>query len=742
MEAEIGRGGFGNVYRAQDLDLDRSVAIKILDPLYLRDQRWVARFRREARVMAHLDHPHIVPIYEIGEMEGRLYLAMRHIDGPDLTVLIKEKERLAWGETVKLVSQIASALDYAHDQNIIHRDLKPGNILISSGQALLTDFGLAQMIAGNSQSNSVSGGIAGTYNYIPPEIFKNEVATPAVDIYALGCVIYEMLAGEMLFDGRSTAAIISAHLVGVTFDQTLSDTPPGTREILQKALARDPLQRYASAGELAIDLRRAAANKLDEFTLYKTIPSSLIVGEDDETLFEASPPGTIDGFSAAGASTLTAGSGLTPGSTPNMPPAPMPVMAAHDPNLPPQSVPPAKARLPGCIWWIGAGVVLLALFFTFRREFFAWGTTAREMLNGQVSPIAEIKQNNGEYLEPTQTPSIDLSPTPLNEAIEPPTIDAAEPSTIEPTKKPTLEPAETSTIASTTAPTTAPTIEPTETPTIASTTAPTADPRLPPSNQSLGMFWTRPADQMPMVYVPAGSFLMGSTRGDRDETPVHMVTLDGFWIDRTEVTNDQFRQFVAATGFETTAEKEGTTVWNSPLGLESGLAGLEDHPVVYVSWTDANAYCSWAGAALPSEAQWEYTARGPDNPVYPWGDSFTSPNANFCDYFCPYDWKVEDIYDGFAQTSPVDSYEAGASWVGALDMAGNVWEWVNDWYDGNYYDTSPNINPPGPETGVFKVLRGGSWGYGTYHMRSPSRYFVVPIDRNADFGFRCVLPGS
>ena len=154
MEAEIGRGGFGTVFRAVDLDLDRPVAIKIMDPIYMRDQRWVARFRREAKVMARLDHPHIVPIYDTGEENGRLYLAMKFVDGPDLTQMMAQQGALPWDVVVKLIRQISSALDYAHERRVIHRDLKPGNILVSNGEALLTDFGLAKMVGDNSMSLS------------------------------------------------------------------------------------------------------------------------------------------------------------------------------------------------------------------------------------------------------------------------------------------------------------------------------------------------------------------------------------------------------------------------------------------------------------------------------------------------------------------------------------------------------------------------------------------------------------
>ncbi len=265
MEAEIGRGGFGTVFRAVDIALDRPVAIKIMDPVYMRDQRWVARFRREARVMARLDHPHIVTVHEIGEENGRLFIAMKLVNGPDLTQYIRNNGPLPWGMVLSLSEQIASALDYAHQQNIVHRDLKPGNVLISHGNVLLTDFGLAQMLESNSQSISVSGGFAGTYNYMPPEIFNNEPATAAADVYALGCVIYEMITGEVLIEGDSTAAIIGSLLKGVTLDHPLGDEiPAGINEVIQTALAKNPNDRYASAGELAAELSRVASDRFAE----------------------------------------------------------------------------------------------------------------------------------------------------------------------------------------------------------------------------------------------------------------------------------------------------------------------------------------------------------------------------------------------------------------------------------------------------------------------------------------------
>ena len=285
---------------------------------------------------------------------------------------------------------------------------------------------------------------------------------------------------------------------------------------------------------------------------------------------------------------------------------------------------------------------------------------------------------------------------------------------------------------------------------------PSVDASLPPLNPDLGSVWPRPQDQMSMVYVPAGSFLMGSEDGSDDEKPVHEVTLDGFWIDRTEVSNEQFGQFVSDTGHETTAEKEGSgwivvgesweyaegADWQHPQGPDSDLSNMEDHPVVLVSWEDADTYCDWAGGRLPSEAQWEYTARGPQSLIYPWGATFDGEKANFCDQNCVLEWKDESINDSFAQTAAVGSYQDGASWAGALDMAGNVGDWVSDWYGESYYTSSPQGNPEGPDDGDFKVLRGGSWLSRSIYLRGAYRNDDVLDSRYDSFGFRCALPGE
>lgn len=263
----------------------------------------------------------------------------------------------------------------------------------------------------------------------------------------------------------------------------------------------------------------------------------------------------------------------------------------------------------------------------------------------------------------------------------------------------------------------------------------------------LGSTITRLKDNGIMVYVPAGSFKMGMEDGNPAEQPVHTVRLDAFWIDRTEVTVAMFQEFAKATDYQTVAEKEGHGIafvsgnwqpqltgatWKRPHG-PNGRAAIGDHPVTQVSWQDAEKYCLWAGGRLPTEAEWEYAARGPDSNKYPWGND--PPTPNLVNYNRLH-------FETQLGTTPVGSYPNGKSWVGVVDMAGNVWEWTADWYDGNYYSESPTNNPQGPKNGKHKVRRGGSWAADHTYIYSAHRHDqpnLDPLYRVDDTGFRCAM---
>jgi formylglycine-generating enzyme required for sulfatase activity len=223
---------------------------------------------------------------------------------------------------------------------------------------------------------------------------------------------------------------------------------------------------------------------------------------------------------------------------------------------------------------------------------------------------------------------------------------------------------------------------------------------------------------MVMVFVPAGEFSMGSNDGESDEKPVHTVYLDAYYIDEYEVTNAQYRKCVEAG------------VCSQPSYWDDSGYNKPNQPVVGVNWNDAKTYCQWAGARLPTEAEWEKAAQGTDGRTYPWGNqSADCSRAN---------------YGGcVGRPAEVGQYPTGASPYGALDMAGNVWEWVADWYAADYYGRSPARNPQGPDSGQYRVLRGGSWSASAYSLRAAYRGGSDPADRSGSSGFRCAgSPGG
>ena len=242
----LGAGATADVYRATDTTLGREVALKILKPSLVADTTAFNRFIQEARAAAALFHPNIATVYEIGESEGRYFIAMRYIPGKSLARRLTDDGPLPWAEVQRMASQLGAALDFAHSEGFLHRDIKPANIICAEkGDYVLTDFGLVRAMM-NTGLTTHTGALLGTPAYIAPEIWNGEEATPASDQYALACVLYEAITGQPLFRGATPQAVITQHLIkGPQFPENWpSDVPEGIAEVLGKALSPEPGERY------------------------------------------------------------------------------------------------------------------------------------------------------------------------------------------------------------------------------------------------------------------------------------------------------------------------------------------------------------------------------------------------------------------------------------------------------------------------------------------------------------------
>jgi protein kinase-like protein len=356
VEAVAGRGGMGVVYRARQRRPERVVALKVITPHLAEDESFRARFERESNVAAQIEHPNVIPVYEVNDHEGLLYITMRFVEGTDLRALIEREGPLDPARAVGIVTQSAAALDAAHKAGLVHRDVKPGNLLISSGgHAYLTDFGLAKQ--GSSQSGITKTGMfVGTLDYIAPEQLKGQPVDARADVYALACVLYQALTGQVPYPRGSDPAKIWAHM---------SEDPPHPTalvsvshafdEVIARGMAKDREQRYPSAGDLA----RAAAAALEG--------RDTVVGERSVATGPAAPGAGTVHDSAAPTTPLQA-SGATVHAAPGQPQAaayaPPPASTAVIPQGPPPAHPDGPARSSQRRLWIAvaaAGALVATL---------------------------------------------------------------------------------------------------------------------------------------------------------------------------------------------------------------------------------------------------------------------------------------------------------------------------------------------------------------------------------------------
>ncbi len=332
---ELGHGGMGAVYKAQQTNLNRIVAIKVLLSELNNDQSYIARFRQEAQSVASLEHPHIIPIYEIGEINGMHYLVMRYIEGCTLKDIMRQEGAMDVMRAIELLAPVCSALDFAHQRGIIHRDIKPANIMVANdGMIYLADFGLARAAASKS-GLTMTGMVMGTPEYMSPEQAQGLADIgPPTDIYAVGIIIYQMLTGELPFDAGTPMAVAVARIINSPKPprQIRSDIPQTVEDVILRSIAREPDARHTSTGELLNDLYQAAIDASQSAPTAGYQPTS---GQTVTVMPGQTPP-------PMGGHTMT---GIAPGSAPPYS-GQTPPMGHTATGMAPSSAPPYGRQTP------------------------------------------------------------------------------------------------------------------------------------------------------------------------------------------------------------------------------------------------------------------------------------------------------------------------------------------------------------------------------------------------------------
>ncbi len=261
----LGVGGMGEVYQAYDSHRDRYVALKLLPEAFSGDQDYLKRFQRESHVAARLREPHVIPIHDFGEIDGRLFIDMRLVDGVDIRVLVEENGPVAPQRAVNLLSQVAQALDAAHADDLVHRDIKPSNILVTASDFVyVVDFGIARAIGGQQTSLTITGATIGTLDYMAPERFAGQAVDGRADIYSLACVLHECLTAAPPFEGKDLPSLMYAHLYTPPpqASSVVDGVPPALDAVIARGMAKDPADRFPTAGELMAAAQQALVTEV------------------------------------------------------------------------------------------------------------------------------------------------------------------------------------------------------------------------------------------------------------------------------------------------------------------------------------------------------------------------------------------------------------------------------------------------------------------------------------------------
>jgi formylglycine-generating enzyme required for sulfatase activity/serine/threonine protein kinase len=733
LYGEIASGGMATVHFGRlvgAVGFNRPVAIKRLHPQYAKDPEFRAMFLDEARLVSRIRHQNVVPTLDVVASEDELFLVMEYVSGESLWRLMKATKETGQRVPVHVAMTIAShvlhGLHAAHEAksetgeplHIVHRDVSPQNVLVGTdGAARVLDFGVARASA---RSETTRGGkVKGKLAYMSPEQLGGSPVTRKADIYAASVILWELLTGKRLFlKGDPQTVLIEKLFRGPPpLPSSISKTVPAALdEIVLRGLARDPRDRFSTAREMAIAIE--GCGKLATMSA---------VGEWVEKLAH-------DALTARARTVAEFESCSLPVAQPSAPPPPMTdsgmtsiaPMTKHTTSAPMSaSEAPAPERIPAVAWLEES------------THFFASGRDRgpRKSLASLLEPDIDklVGARVGEVLGMERAKLVFASAFAVVGFAASIAICVTAVRAVSGWMSRHAS-GDASGVASNGTP---PAANP------PSSATPSPRPAAAP-----------PAQACPrgMVPIPGGKFFMGSDDDLPMERPAHNVTLSPYCMDVYEVTTEDYK----ACSDRGECKRAGTTndwatITNSdhkvfdPLCTARDPIGRARHPINCVDWDMATTYCHARGARLPTEAEWEFSARSPDGRKYPWGDAEpTAKHLNACGRECV-EWgkrnhvEEEAMYsadDGWPTTAPVGSFPEGRSRYGMQDIVGNVWEWTADWYAP--YGAEPQVSPKGPPRGAERAIRGGGWN-GAYAawVRPTFRYREAPDKRSYGIGFRC-----
>ncbi|HEX8494430.1 MAG TPA: SUMF1/EgtB/PvdO family nonheme iron enzyme [Pyrinomonadaceae bacterium] len=641
---QLGKGGMGVVYRAERVLVGDEVAVKILRSEFVAEPEAVARFRREARAAARLRHPNVVVIYDYGEARGDdapAFIVMELLRGESLRDVLKRERRLEPQRAVTLMRAICAGIGTAHRNDIVHRDIKPDNVIVlppdeEEGRERETvkvvDFGIAKLRDPAGGGTLTQKGFQpGTIYYMSPEQCRGDDLDARSDVYSLGALCYEMLAGAPPFVGETRTGVISKHLF---------DSPPpfpaelhvsaALSAVVIRALAKDPAARQADASMLGRELQ--AAEREEQEAQQRR-------AEEERRQAEAE-------------------------------------------KLRLAKVEAEKRRLAEEARAREAETRQRAIEQQQRREAEAAERRRREAQAAEMphtvpAPSIQSTQqpSNASPEPPANVKTLSVAHTPAPSSTPTPTIDESAITPKSSSKRGIMIALIILLVVG--AAIAIPLLLNRQGEIESSNAGVTANNK--PAVGPTGKTTSEPTPPPGMVYVPGGTFTIGRNDGDEYERPAYQATINPFFIDTHEVTNEEYAKFVWATGWQP------PPTWIN----KTYPAGAALKPVTGVTWEDARAFARWSGKRLPTEDEWEFAARGKDGRRYPWGNEWRAGLAN-----------ADGASSGMAD---VGAYR-GASPFGAFDMVGNAWEWTD-----SKLIPYPGGTLPIKVSDNLKVIRGGAY---------------------------------